>query len=101
MGDSNKMEKIPIHSYDIYSERTMLDKRSFPEWIEENRKYAIPSKSMKRGKFGNEVRSIMDGVDFDVSISDRKDSHKSFYIEPKFNRRHIQNLSPYCSLNND
>lgn len=101
MGDSNKMEKIPISSYDIYSERNLLDKRSFPDWIKDNRKFTIPPAGCKRGKFGSEVVNFGDGMDLDIRAAGRKDSHKSFYIEPKFNRRHIQALSPYCSLNNE
>ena len=100
MGDTNKMEKIPLNSYDVYSDRELLDKRSFPDWINSNKEYLIPQQSKKRAKFGNEVMNIGDETNFEPSLSERKDSHKSFYIEPTINRRQIQKLSPYCSLNN-
>lgn len=98
MGDSNKMDKLHIKTYDLYSNREMLDKRSFPEWVEQNKNFTaaqLSNKSIKRAKFGNEVKGLMDGVEFDVSVSDRKESHKSFYIEPTVHRRQVQQLSPY------
>jgi hypothetical protein len=86
MGDSNKMDKMNINAYDIYSERPILDKRSFPKWVEEHKGANFAQKPHKRGKFGGEVKTLLDGVEFDVSLSDRKDSHKSFYIEPTVHR---------------
>ena len=99
MGDTNKMEKVPISSYNFYSDRQMLDKRSFSDWIQTNQ-LDFRQKTIKRAKIGDQLKNIDDETNYSGERSDRKDSHKSFYIKPTVNRRQIQKLSPYCSLNN-
>jgi hypothetical protein len=103
IGDGTKSVKLPFGAYSMYQERSQLDKRSFAEWIEQKNnleedeifdkaKFLGKEKKLSTGSVINQIQS---NPNF---LQNRKDSHKSFYPEPKLSRNHHKPVFPYHDL---
>lgn len=94
------MDKLPLQTYDIYSDRDLLDKRDFPDWVEQNKYELSSAKSIKRINYGDEFKKFYeDTQQNDVSVADRKGSTKTIYNEPTLSRRHMQDFNHHSGLN--